>query len=281
MTLPSDPLKERGARSVLFVRFGTFFRLCLASGLLHAAQADAAAVTVVLNPAADTSIFEENGDASDAKSPGLFAGRTNNDAIRRAFLRFDVAGSVPAGILVSSVTLRLSLTRSNSGFVYASLFRVSAAWSEGTSNAGLPGGTGAAATPGDATWTRRVYPGTFWLNPGGDAAATSSGTTLIGTALTDYVFTTTPSLVADVQGWLDQPATNFGWQLRVDETQIAPTAKRFGSRENTLQPLLFVTYDDASAAAPPPAVPALDAPMLEILALLLAAGGARLLNRGS
>ena len=272
-----------GARPVLFVRLRACFRLCLAAGLLRAAEVDATNVTVVLNPAADVTIFEENADSSDAKSPGLFAGRTNTDHIRRAFLRFDVASAVPAGILVSSVNPVLSLTRSNSGFVFASLYRVSSAWSEGTSDAGTPGGSGAAATSGDATWTRRVYPGTFWLNPGGDTAPAASGTTLIGTSLADYVFTTTPQLVADVQGWLDQPATNFGWQLRVDETQIAPTAKRFGSRENTapaLQPLLFVTYDDPNAAAPPATgVPALDAPMQAVLALLLAAGGARLLHR--
>ena len=272
------------ARSVLFVRLGACLRLCLAAGLLSAARLAAAPVTVALSPVADVTIFEENADASDAKSQGLFAGRNNVDAIRRAFLRFDVAGSVPAGIHVSSANLKLSLTRSNSGFVFMSLYRVSAAWGEGTSNAGTPGGLGAPATPGDATWTRRVYPGTLWLAPGGDTASLASGTTLIGTALTDYVFATTPQLVADVQGWLDGPATNFGWQLRADETQLAPTAKRFGSRENAesaLQPLLFVTYDDGRATPSPTGVPALETPMLAALALLLAAFGARLLNRSA
>lgn len=275
---------KRDARSGLFIRFEACLRLGLAAGFLHAARVDAANVTILLNPAADVTIFEENADVSDAKSPGLFAGRNNRDAIRRAFLRFDVAGAVPAGIVVSAVKVRLSLTRANSGFVLASLYRVSAAWSEGTSNAGTPGGSGAPATAGDATWTRRIYPGTFWLVPGGDTAAAASATTLIGPSLADYVFTTTPQLVADVQGWLNQPATNFGWQLRADETQIAPTAKRFGSRESTdpaLQPLLFVMYDDASAAGPPSGVPALDTSMQMVLALLLAAGGARLLDRAT
>ena len=41
--------------------------------------------------------------------------------------------------------LRLSLTRSNSGSVFASLYRVSGAWAEGTSDAGIPGGSGAPA----------------------------------------------------------------------------------------------------------------------------------------
>jgi hypothetical protein len=269
-----------GARSALSVCLKACLRLCLAAGFLRAAEVDAAAVTVALNPAADTTIFEENGNASDAKGPGIFAGRIVVGAIRRAFLRFDVAGAVPAGSTVSSAELRLSLTRSNSGSVSASLHRVSGAWGEGTSNAGDPGGKGAPATAGDATWTQRVYPATPWTVPGGDAALTASGTTLIGSSLTDYIFTTTPAMAADVQGWLDQPATNFGWQLRADETRT-PTAKRFGSRENAspaLQPVLLVTYD-VVVAAPPAAVPALDARLQAVLAVLLAAGGLRLLRR--
>ncbi len=273
---------KRGARSTFSIRLRACLRLCLAAGALLAAGLDASAAAVALTPVADVTIFEENADASDAKSPSLFAGRNNRDAIRRALLRFDVASAVPAGVVVSSATLSLSLTRSNSGFVLASLYSVSAAWSEGTSNAGTPGGSGAAATAGDVTWTRRIYPGTFWLNPGGDTASAASATTLIGSSLTDYVFTTTPQMVADVQGWLDQPATNFGWQLRADETQIAPTAKRFGSRESTdpgLAPLLVLTYD--VNPAPSTGVPALDARMQAVLALLLAAGGAGLLHRES
>jgi hypothetical protein len=244
--------------------------------------ADAATVTVAMSPAADTTIFEENVNASDAKGPGIFAGRNNGAEIRRAFLRFDVAGAVPAGFTVSSARLRLSLTRSNSGSVLASLYRVSGAWNEGTSNS-TPGGSGVPATAGDATWTHRVYPTTSWTNPGGDTALTASGTTLIESSLTDYFFTTTPAMLADVQGWLDQSATNFGWQLRADEAQTAPTAKRFGSRENAdpaLQPVLLLTYDD-SVAGPPAAVPALDARLQVALAVLLFACGARLLNRAT
>jgi hypothetical protein len=248
---------------------------------LRAAEIDAKTVTVALNPAADVTIFEENSDAADAKSPGLFAGRNNRNAIRRALLRFDVAGAVPAGVLVSSSQLTLSLTHANSGFVFVSLYRVSAAWNEGTSNAGSPGGSGAPATAGDVTWTARIYPGTMWLTPGGDTSPAASATTLIGSSLSDYVFTTTPEMVADVQDWLDRPATNFGWQLRADEIQIAPTAKRFGSRESTdpaLAPVLLVTYDVVDAAESR-TVPALNAWSLALLAILLAAGGARLLHR--
>ncbi|HEX7614053.1 MAG TPA: hypothetical protein VF554_02135 [Thermoanaerobaculia bacterium] len=93
------------------------------------------------------------------------------------------------------------------------------------------------------------------------------------------------AVVSDVQGWLDVPATNLGWQLRVDESQSAPTAKRFGSREQSdvsLRPVLVVTYDDTIVAAPPAArVPALGAGAWAALVALLAAGGVWLLRRPS
>jgi hypothetical protein len=272
---------KRGVRSGLPVPGNTLVGLCLLSaGVLCSIPVEAAIVTVALAPAADTSIFEENVDASDAKGPGLFAGLNAGGASRRALLRFDVKGPVLSGSTISSVRLRLSLTRSNSGDVLVSLYRVTGAWGEGTSNAGEPGGSGIPATAGDATWTRRVYPAIPWTSPGGDTAQAASGSALVGSAPADILFDATPAMVADVQSWLDQPLANFGWQLRVDETQVARTAKRFGSRENAepaLRPVLLVTYDDA--IGPPKDVPALDTRMLAALVVLLAACGARLLNR--
>src|SRR5450631_188186 len=151
-------------------------RLCLAAALLSALTAEAGTVTAVLSPNADATIFQENADSSDAKSPGLYAGRNRTDFIRRAFLRFNVAG-IPAGVTISSAEVRLSLTNANSGSVFGSLYRATAVWGEGTSNAGSPGGSGAPATPGDPTWTMRVYPATPWTIPGGDTAAVPSATT--------------------------------------------------------------------------------------------------------
>lgn len=278
LLLKMPPRTRRRARRYVLVA------LCALAAVLRSTAARAVEVTVGLSPAADTTIFEESGDTSDAKGPNVFAGRNASffSLIRRALLRFDVAAAIPAGRTLSSASLRINLTRSNSNSVIASLYRVSAAWGEGVSNSGLPGGNGAPATPGDATWTKRVYPGTDWTNPGGDTALAASASTLIGTSLADYFFASTPKMRADVQSWIDQPATNFGWQLQMDEAQVGPTAKRFGSRENpdpAVRPLLLVTYDDRSVAAPPAAVPALDGSVLVALAALLAAGGLRLLRR--
>ena len=50
-------------------------------------------------------------------------------------------------------------------------------------------------------------------------------------------------MVADVQGWLDNPASNFGWLMLGDETAIV-TAKRFDTRESASPPVL--TYSQIS-----------------------------------
>lgn len=242
---------------------------------------------VTVRPVADTTIFEENGDASDAKGPGLYSGRNTLTAIRRAFVRFDVAAAVPAGSAINGARLDLVVTQAKGNPVDVSLFRVTAAWGEGASDAGLPGGTGAPATAGDATWTKRVWPGTAWLTPGGDTAALPSATIPVQTTLTTYSFGPTAAMQADVQSWLDAPATNFGWQVRADELQAAPSARRWGSRESASaaqQPALTITFTPPGGGGPgnppPPGdVPALSPRALAALAAALAILGTLALKR--
>jgi hypothetical protein len=242
--------------------------------------------SVTLQPVADTTIFEENGDASDAKGPGLYSGRNSLTAIRRAFVRFDVAAAVPAGSTTDGARLDLVLLSGKGNPVDVSLFRTTAAWGEGTSDAGSPGGTGAAATAGDATWTKRVWPGTAWLAPGGDTAVLPSAKIPVQVTLTTYSFGPTATMQADVQSWLDAPATNFGWQVRADELQAAPSARRFGSRESAnaaQRPSLTITFTPPGGGPgnPPPAgdVPALSPRALAALAAALAVLGTLALRR--
>ena len=67
-----------------------------------------------------------------------------------------------------------------------------------------------------------------------------------------YTWGSTAQLVADVQGWLNNPATNFGWALRGNEG-LAQSAKSFATKESPtagLRPVL--TIDFTSATPPPP-----------------------------
>jgi hypothetical protein len=128
-----------------------------------------------------------------------------------------------------------------------SLRRVLQSWEEGSK----PGLTGAPATEGEASWTMRVSPGTPWSQAGGalgsDFAATPSASVRVA-GPERYTFNSTTNLVADVQTWVDSPASNFGWVLSSDLESLPETARRFGAREDADRAAqLTIEY------APPPA----------------------------
>lgn len=58
-------------------------------------------------------------------------------------------------------------------------------------------------------------------------------------------------MIADVQAWLDNPASNFGWLVLGDETGIA-TAKRFDTRESASPPVLTIAYIAGPRVLPTP-----------------------------
>jgi len=189
----------------------------------------------------------EGGNLSNGKGAHLFAGMTGDaagNARRRALLRFDLS-SVPPGVTINSAALTLTLTKQISQDLDFTLHKVTADWGEGNSNAGEPGGNGVAALTNDATWLRRFYSATNWTTAGGDYVATASATHNVGSTLTDPQPTwTSGQLLADVQSWITTPSTNYGWELRGDETS-GYTAMRFGSREHptsSSRPKLTLAY---------------------------------------
>lgn len=198
----------------------------------------------------DNTIYEaSDGSLSNGKGAWLFAGKTNRGDIRRALIRFDVAGALPSGAVIETVRLELNMSQTISGNRGVSLHRVSADWGEGTSDASANEGRGTQAEDNDATWMHQFYNTVMWQNAGGDFTAAASGSLEVGSE-GPYVWESTPELVSDVQSWLDEPEANFGWMLIGDESANA-TAKRFDSRENPTpenQPKLRVTYKAATNA---------------------------------
>jgi len=243
-------------------RAGTL-ALCLL--VLVAVPAIGGEVTLV--PTRDNTLYEviQEGEGqlpSNGAGDYFFAGRT---AIlgesRRGLLGFDVADAIPPGSVIADVTLTLEMSRTISGSATVELHRVSSDWGEGTSDAPGQEGNGAPATDGDATWVHTFYPDGFWLAEGGDFAASVSAAQSVGDEGT-YTWGSTPEMVADVQSWLDNPTTNFGWLVMGDETRQLST-KRFNTRENSIgSPQLAIAFMD-----PVPTVPDRS---LAMLALLLA-----------
>jgi hypothetical protein len=226
---------------------------CLASALLIllSSAAARAQVTAVLHPSKDNTLyFDPSGGLSNGAGPTLFAGVTAIGDSRRAVLAFDVAGAIPTGSTIVSAQLRMTVNMTISGSVAIFLHALQADWGEGTSDTGPSGGgSGIAATTGDATWIHTFFPGSQWTTNGGDfVAAPSASTSVVGAGTWTW---NSGQMVADVQGWLDTPPSNYGWLVKSDELAIF-TAKRFASREEpdiSIRPTLVVTFTPSTAAA--------------------------------
>jgi hypothetical protein len=203
---------------------------------------------VVLEAERDATIYEEgNGTIANGSGSYLFTGRTesqNGSAERRALLAFPTAEAVPDGSTIASVSLELTMSRTQSGAQSIRLHRLLEDWSEGPSDPSGQEGGGATAAAGDVTWTHREFSTTHWTTSGASFAKTASAALQVESE-GSYSFSSTPELVADVQGWLEDPSSNFGWALVVDSPPTG-SAKRFNSREHgtaSSRPKLTINYE--------------------------------------
>ncbi|MFO7652684.1 MAG: DNRLRE domain-containing protein, partial [Candidatus Krumholzibacteriia bacterium] len=209
---------------------------------LPAAWTLAGTDTVIIPAAKDNTLFSDpTGSLSSGSGAHLFAGSNSGTSARRGVIAFDIAAHVPAGTVIDSVALVLNVSNApNETPQEVAVHRVLAAWGEGESVSS--GGSGVPSAPGDATWIHAFYPDRFWSNPGGDFSVASSAVQTVGTS-GPHTWSS-PTMVADVQFWLDSPSVNFGWLLRGDEA-TASSVRRFDSREIETQenrPYLFVAY---------------------------------------
>jgi len=215
-------------------------------GVLLFAATTSAQSQVTIDASKDNTLYEDAaGATSNGAGENCFVGRTNQvtGSTRRGLVAFNLAGRIPPGATITSVTLTLSMSRTISGGQTVSLHRVSADWGEGTSNAGGNEGSGAPATTNDATWLHRFFSTTLWSSAGGDFSATPSASqTVSGIGI--YTWGSTAGMVSDIQQWLNTPSSNFGWVIIGNES-AGGTSKRFDSRENITaanRPKLTVTF---------------------------------------
>jgi hypothetical protein len=225
------------------IRRAMFF-IVLAAGLAPAAGADSVSLPAVR----DNTLFQDaNGALSDGAGPVFFAGESGQNLARRALVRFDIAGRVPPGARIDSVTLTLQVSNAPSTIVRTfTLHRVLRDWGEGSSS--TTSGSGAPATDGDATWLHTFYPGSLWTSAGGDfdpAASASLGVGDVGS----YTWRD-QGMTTDVRAWNGDPSANFGWLIHGDET-LLNTARRFESRESATigsRPTLTVHFTPEGVA---------------------------------
>lgn len=202
--------------------------------------------TVTINAQQDNTLYESaTGSLSNAQGSAMFAGRTSqpSNSIRRALISFDITSAIPSDSIIDSVSLTLHMTAANIQNETIYLHRVTSAWGEGTSLAAGGQGGGGLSTTGDATWIHTFYDNQFWNNPGGDFDPTSSATQIVGN-VGFYTWGSNTQMISDVQSWLNNPSTNFGWIILGNET-VGGSSKRFETDEYAdplLRPSLSVSF---------------------------------------
>ena len=237
------------------------WRACAALGalLVGSLTLSLRADQVALVPVADTTLIEEAPMNNSGGVPFVNAGTTQNFTRNRGLFRFDLRSGIPAGASVTSAEFIVEVVgKPKDGFAPSpfGLHRLLKPWGEGTQVAdpGHPG-LGAAAGPGEATWTDRfAFTTNAWNEPGGApgsdfVAAASAEATVYGLEDSPYTFGPTPALAADVQTWIDTPDGNFGWALVGQTEPVDFTARRFASREDASRAALLRV-----AFLPPPRI---------------------------
>lgn len=229
------------------------------------------AETVTLEASKDNTLFNNpQGDTSNGAGP-LFAGRTGGQGPgpQRALIAFDLASEIPAGATITDVQFTLNILQAGggSGAESYTLHRVQQDWGEGASS--VTGGAGTTAEIGDATWLNTFFATDIWNTPGGDFDSEPSAFKTIGT-FGPETWGSTSEMVADAQGWLDDPSSNFGWILIGDES-VAVSSRQFASRELANGPQLQITYT--------PLIPEPSSLAIALISLMFAANATRRQSR--
>jgi len=225
-------------------RIDLFLAVLALGGIGYLAAAD----SIVLQPVADNTLIENAlGSVSNGAGTAMQAGLNGMNLIRRALVRFDVAGAIPAGSKIVSASVTLENAAGTAGTFTCSMHRMMASWGEGVSVGSNGQGMGAPSEPGDATWIHRFWPDVLWATVGGEYLPIASASIEVGANGT-YVWGS-DQLARDVQSFLDAPANNFGWMIKGDET-VSRSVKRFATREETfaeIRPRLMVEFDSCPA----------------------------------
>jgi hypothetical protein len=227
-------------------RVGARGALLLVAGLLIGTASSSRADVLERTASRDNSLFAEE-DLSSGAGPSLFAGNTGAGMARRALIFYDVAGLLPAGAKIDSVTVTLQVTNAPNDLPRRfTLHRLLCDWGEAPSVS--TGGSGAAAEIGDATWFDAFFPGQRWSSPGGDFEPVASSTQTVN-GLGSYTWRGA-GLSNDVRAWMAQPGSNYGWLLQGEEVGLN-TARRFSSREAgeaIVRPTISIHYTPAVVA---------------------------------
>jgi len=177
----------------------------------------------------NTLIDDPEGARSNGAGPYFFVGLTGGNeggGIRRGLIHFDMEGVIPEQAHIEDVALHLYA--SGGGTEKVRLYKAMQDWGEGASCGN--GGKGAEAKTGDATWLHTFFDTDSWEEAGGDRARPASARENVDMP-GNYTWSSN-RMKKDVQLWVEEPETNFGWLLIGDE-RTTRSVVAFASREST------------------------------------------------
>jgi hypothetical protein len=192
----------------------------------------ARAITVTLVPSADTSLRQVAPTNAFGDANPLLVGNAKEPFVvrNRALLKFDLT-AIPTNATVTAVSLTVVIFRSNTDVSEFDLNRVLVDWNEY-----------------EATWKNRSA-SILWLSGGGQSGADYVAAASVSAPVDDTLFSS-PEMVSDVQLWVRNAGTNFGWMM-LPTGDLAGTGKQLGSRESEYTPTLTVEYTLTPPANPP------------------------------
>ncbi len=201
---------------------------------------------VVIESDRDNGMFSEDPDQSNGAGEAMRAGANSVDDVRRGLIHFDVAGNVPADSIISYSDLQMTCRRDADGSSRTyTLQRMTNDWGEGISDDGGFTASGNAEAE-DATWDYNFYSYSNWGTPGGDFDPTIVSSQIVTSSGQDYTWSFTSEMQSNIQSWLDDDSTNYGWLVRGDETLDGVSkAKHFYTREYSVaedRPQLTIRY---------------------------------------
>jgi len=222
----------------------------LLTPFMSASRADTLTVPCIADTALEGFDFSQVYNAGKAESNNVGQTGLGGNASMRGLMKFDLS-DIPGGATITGVKVNVFVVFTPPGGATATfeLHRVLQEWFEGNKGAGSL--SGEPADTGETTWAQRITGVADWGAPGAtssdDINLVASSTVSIG-APSHYTFPSTLALVADVQAWMNNPASNFGWLMNAPVTPIQ-SAKRFGTRESSpaTQPTLEVTFTAPAA----------------------------------
>jgi hypothetical protein len=218
------------------------------------------AATISLTATEDTTLFQRQPDNNLGSNP-LLAGSNAGGFRSRGLFRFDFS-SLPADAVITDVQLQMSVTQVPDPDLFGPLVesnfgihRMLVAWGEGT-GAGLGGGIqGRPAENGESTWNSRLHStngsSVPWTDSGGASGSDFETNPSSSTSIRDlglYTFGSTPQFINDIETWIADPTSNFGFLLLNQSESTPGTARRFASTENNsgvsgaIAPTLILTF---------------------------------------